>query len=200
MLDDFMLSLNTELDDGSIEEVLSLSSSQHVIALLGSCTIPHKESALKCCDEVDPVAESIGAVNCIIRRNSEKLFGCNTDYVGAISAIEDGLRGSVHINSATGSPLAEKLFVVIGVGGACKALAYGEKEKGARVVIANRIYECAKELADTIGGHALSISELNNFRPESHMILANTTSIGMQPNIDETPISKVCITFSFLLL
>lgn len=38
--------------------------------------------------------QSIGAVNCIIRRPSDaKLFGCNTDYVGAISAIENGLRG-----------------------------------------------------------------------------------------------------------
>ncbi|KAK1351858.1 Shikimate dehydrogenase (NADP(+)) [Heracleum sosnowskyi] len=155
-----------------------------------SCTIPHKETALRCCDEVDPVAESIGAVNCIIRMNNGKLFGCNTDYVGAISAIEDGLRGSQHISSATGSPLSGKLFVVIGAGGAGKALAYGAKEKGARVVIANRTYERAKELADTIGGHAISISELDNFRPESHMILANTTSMGMQPNVDETPISK----------
>ncbi|EOY06378.1 Dehydroquinate dehydratase / shikimate dehydrogenas, putative isoform 4 [Theobroma cacao] len=57
-----------------------------------SCTIPHKEAAVKCCDEVDPIAKSIGAVNCIIRRQSDgKLFGYNTDYVGAISAIEDGL-------------------------------------------------------------------------------------------------------------
>lgn len=51
----------------------------------------------------------------------------------------------------------------------------------------------ARELADTIGGHALSLSELDSFCPEDCMILANTTSIGMQPKIDETPISKVCI-------
>lgn len=62
------------------------------------------------------------------------------------------------------------------------------------------LQERARELADTIGGHALSISELDNFQPESHMILANTTSIGMQPNVNETPISKVCITLRFLLL
>lgn len=85
--------------------------------LKNSCTIPHKEAAVNCCDEVDPVAkvidalnlyiiclmdllnllkllQSIGAVNCIIRRESDgKLLGYNTDYVGAISAIEDGLRG-----------------------------------------------------------------------------------------------------------
>ncbi|EYU29752.1 hypothetical protein ABFS82_12G034800 [Erythranthe guttata] len=154
-----------------------------------SCTIPHKEVALSRCDEVDPVAKSIGAVNCVIRRpNDGKLFGCNTDYIGAISAIEDGLRE----NGASGpvSPLAGKLFVVIGAGGAGKALAYGAKEKGARVVIANRTYERAKELAEIIGGQALSLADLESFHPESGMILANTTSIGMQPKIEETPVPQ----------
>ncbi|KAF9673305.1 hypothetical protein SADUNF_Sadunf10G0010300 [Salix dunnii] len=202
-----------------------------------SCTIPHKEDAVKCCDEVHPVAKSIGAANCIIRRQSDgKLFGYNTDYVGAISAIEDGLRASQNVSNTVGSPLAGKLFIVIGAGGAGKALAYGAKEKGARVVIANRTYgeailqwgncfsftsffqliftvpflqpklftgffqtpllkfvktqERAKVLADIIGGDALSLADLENFHPEDGMILANTTSIGMQPKVDETPVSK----------
>ncbi|XP_024996693.1 bifunctional 3-dehydroquinate dehydratase/shikimate dehydrogenase, chloroplastic isoform X2 [Cynara cardunculus var. scolymus] len=156
-----------------------------------SCTIPHKESVVQCCDEVDPIAKSIGAVNCIIRRqNDGKLYGCNTDYVGAISAIEDGLRGSDVQNGSTVSPLAGKLFVVIGAGGAGKALAYGAKEKGARIVIANRTYDRARELAEIIGGEALSLADLSTYHPEEGMILANTTSIGMQPNIEETPISK----------
>ncbi|KAK9086585.1 hypothetical protein Syun_028979 [Stephania yunnanensis] len=156
-----------------------------------SCTIPYKEEALKCCDDVDPIAKSIGAVNLIVRRPSDgKLIGYNTDFVGAISAIEDGLRGSRNIKGETGSPLAGKLFVVIGAGGAGKALAYGAKEKGARVVIANRTYEKARELADLVGGDALSLSELENFHPEGEMILANTTSIGMHPKIDETPLPK----------
>lgn len=47
------------------------------------------------------ISQSIGAVNCIVRRNNGKLFGCNTDYVGAISAIEDGLRGFFHDSLAT---------------------------------------------------------------------------------------------------
>ncbi|KVH91369.1 hypothetical protein Ccrd_006604, partial [Cynara cardunculus var. scolymus] len=145
-----------------------------------SCTIPHKESVVQCCDEVDPIAKSIGAVNCIIRRqNDGKLYGCNTDYVGAISAIEDGLRGSDVQNGSTVSPLAGKLFVVIGAGGAGKALAYGAKEK-----------DRARELAEIIGGEALSLADLSTYHPEEGMILANTTSIGMQPNIEETPISK----------
>ncbi|GFP93411.1 bifunctional 3-dehydroquinate dehydratase/shikimate dehydrogenase chloroplastic [Phtheirospermum japonicum] len=154
-----------------------------------SCTIPHKEVALTCCDEVDPVAKSIGAVNCVIRRpNDGKLFGCNTDYIGAISAIESGLQGSRA--SGIGSPLAGKLFIVIGAGGAGKALAYGAKEKGARIVIANRTYDRARELADFVGGQALSLAELDSFYPENGMILANTTSIGMQPKVEDTPVSK----------
>ncbi|CAA3012052.1 bifunctional 3-dehydroquinate dehydratase shikimate dehydrogenase, chloroplastic-like isoform X2 [Olea europaea subsp. europaea] len=155
-----------------------------------SVTIPHKEAALACCDEVDPVAKSIGAVNCVVRRPDGKLFGCNTDYVGAISSIEDGLLGLQNGSTGTGSPLARKLFVVIGAGGAGKALAYGAKEKGARVLIANRTYDRARELADLVGGQALSLAELDNFRPEKGMILANTTSIGMHPKVNETPISK----------
>ncbi|KAK6803546.1 hypothetical protein RDI58_001330 [Solanum bulbocastanum] len=153
-----------------------------------SCTIPHKEAALDCCAEIDPTAKAIGAVNCIIRRPDGKLFGCNTDYIGAISAIEEGLQGSQP--SISGSPLAGKLFVVIGAGGAGKAIAYGAKEKGARVVIANRTYERARELAIVVGADALSLDELSNFHPENDMILANTTSIGMQPKVDDTPISK----------
>ncbi|CAL9772552.1 unnamed protein product [Musa acuminata subsp. burmannicoides] len=156
-----------------------------------SCTIPHKEAAVGCCDKVDPIAKSIGAVNTIIRRPSDgKLIGYNTDYVGAISAIEDGIRGSQGVGKETVSPLAGKVFVIIGAGGAGKALAYGAKEKGAKVVIANRTYERARELANLIGGHALTLAELETFHPEDGIILANTTSIGMQPNVNETPIRK----------
>ncbi|XP_020222637.1 bifunctional 3-dehydroquinate dehydratase/shikimate dehydrogenase, chloroplastic isoform X2 [Cajanus cajan] len=165
-----------------------------------SVTIPHKETALKCCDEVDPVAKSIGAVNCVIRRPTDgKLIGYNTDYVGAISAIEDGLRGKQNGSSTAVSPLAGKLFVVIGAGGAGKALAYGAKEKGARVVIANRTYDRARELADIIGGDALALADLGNYHPEDDMILANTTSIGMQPKVDETPISKSALKYYSLV-
>lgn len=155
-----------------------------------SCTIPHKEVAVTCCDEVDPIAKAIGAVNTIIRRPSDgKLIGYNTDYVGAISAIEDGIAG-YRVKDAAVSPLAGRLFVVIGAGGAGKALAYGAKEKGAKVIIANRTYERAKELANLIGGHALTLAELENYHPEDGMILANTTSIGMHPNVNDTPLSK----------
>eukprot|EP01018_Ginkgo_biloba_P017350 Gb_24244 [translate_table: standard] len=157
-----------------------------------SITIPHKEAALECCDEVDPVARSIGAVNTIVRRQSDgKLIGYNTDYGSAISAIEDVLKGKINSGDCTNnSPLSGRLFLVVGAGGAGKALAFGAKQKGARVVIANRNYERAKALASLVGGEAIPLDKLDSFCPEAGMILANTTSMGMHPNVNQTPVSK----------
>lgn len=55
------------------------------------------------------------------------------------------------------------------------------------------LLERAKVLADIIGGDAITLADLENFHPEDGMILANTTSIGMQPKVDETPVSKVSL-------
>jgi len=159
-----------------------------------SCSLPFKVDAVQCCNEHDPVAQSIGAINTIIRRPDGKLVGYNTDYIGAISAIEDGI-GGPGSKDAVISPLAGRLIVVVGAGGAGKAIAYGAKEKGARVVVANRTYEKAVSLANAIGGQALRLADLETFRPEDGMILANATSLGMQPNIDGTPIPKKALSF-----
>jgi 3-dehydroquinate dehydratase/shikimate dehydrogenase len=51
--------------------------------------------------------------------------------------------------------------------------------------------EKAVSLAAAVGGHALRLAELETFRPEEGMILANATSLGMYPNVDSTPIPKV---------
>ncbi|KAK9292866.1 hypothetical protein L1049_020955 [Liquidambar formosana] len=176
----------------SVSDFLTTYSSPDFVGY--SYTIPHKEAGLKCCDEIDPVAKAIGAISCMIRRPDGKLMGYNVDYLGAIAAIEEALRATNGASNGSGSPLAGKLFVVIGAGGAGKALAYGGKEKGARVVVANRTYEKAKELANKVGGDAITLDELDDFHPEDGMILANTTSVGMKPNTDLTPISKKALS------
>ena len=55
----------------------------------------------------------------------------------------------------------------------------------------------AQELATLIGGTALTLSELENYHPEEGMILANATSVGMYPNVNETPLSKVWNLLSY---
>lgn len=63
----------------------------------------------------------------------------------------------------------------------------------------------AAELAGKVGGKAISLDELDDFAPEDGMILLNTTSVGMKPKINETPISKVqasplsCVLFLYFL-
>ncbi|KAM7254971.1 hypothetical protein ACFE04_020212 [Oxalis oulophora] len=159
-----------------------------------SVGIPHKEAAMACCDEVHPLAKSIGAVNTIIRRPIDgKLVGYNTDCEASISAIEDALRER-QVSNIEGlphtSPIAGKTFVLVGAGGAGRALAFGAKTRGAKIVIFNRNYDRAKALAKAVSGEALPFESLDNFSPESGMILANASAIGMQPNSNQTPISK----------
>jgi len=136
--------------------------------------------------------QSIGAINTIIRRPDGKLVGYNTDYIGAISAIEDGIGGcnnyllsfhscmpwkkyqTLYVFTGPGSkdavisPLAGRLIVVVGAGGAGKAIAYGAKEKGARVVVANRTYG------------KISISIIHDVRcylASTHLLSCNPSSI-----------------------
>ncbi|XP_041016725.1 bifunctional 3-dehydroquinate dehydratase/shikimate dehydrogenase, chloroplastic-like isoform X1 [Juglans microcarpa x Juglans regia] len=158
-----------------------------------SVGIPHKEAAVGCCDEVHPLAKSIGAVNTIVRRPIDgKLIGYNTDCEASITAIEDALRDRRLLKGEASdtSPIAGKTFVLVGAGGAGRALAFGAKSRGARVVIFNRSYERAKALADAVSGEAFPYECLERFSPEKDMILANASAIGMEPNSDQTPVSK----------
>ncbi|KAL3849807.1 hypothetical protein ACJIZ3_011689 [Penstemon smallii] len=160
-----------------------------------SVGIPHKEAALRCCDEVDPLALSIGAVNTIVRSSDGKLIGYNTDCEASITAIEDAYRERYISYGQTSvvSPIAGKLFVLVGAGGAARAIAFGARNRGARVVIFNRNFERAKALAIAVSGEALPYEHLNEFQPEKGMILANSSSVGMEPNTDQSPVSKLAL-------
>ncbi|XP_051141955.1 bifunctional 3-dehydroquinate dehydratase/shikimate dehydrogenase, chloroplastic-like isoform X2 [Andrographis paniculata] len=161
-----------------------------------SVGIPHKETALSCCDEVHPLALGIGAVNTIVRRPSDgKLVGYNTDCEACITAIEDAYRARCVLNGQeqSVSPLAGKLLVLVGAGGAGRAIAFGAWSRGARVVIFNRNFERAKALAAAVSGEALPYESLNDFRPENGMILANASAVGMEPKADRTPVSKAAL-------
>nr|XP_007147104.1 hypothetical protein PHAVU_006G096400g [Phaseolus vulgaris]ESW19098.1 hypothetical protein PHAVU_006G096400g [Phaseolus vulgaris] len=158
-----------------------------------SVGIPYKEEVLRFCDELHPLAQSIGAVNTIIRRPGDgKLVGYNTDCEAAIAAIEDALieHGCNDGGASLGSPLAGRLFVLVGAGGAGKALAFGAKSRGARLVIFDIDFDRAKSLACAVSGEAQPYKELVNFQPEKGAILANATPVGMHPNTDRIPVAE----------
>ncbi|KAG8472873.1 hypothetical protein CXB51_034818 [Gossypium anomalum] len=142
-----------------------------------SVGIPYKEAVVEFCDEVHPLAESIGAVNTIIRRPCDgKLIGYNTDCEAAITSIEDALKGTL---------ISGKLFVLVGAGGAGRALAFGAKSRGARILIFDIDFERAKSLASAVLGEAQTFEQVINFRPEKGAILANATPLGMHPYTDQ---------------
>jgi len=156
-----------------------------------SVTIPHKEKALELCGEVDPVAAKIGAVNTLVRMPDGTLKGYNTDYVAAIDAIETAMGGRIGEEKNV-SPLSGKTVVVVGAGGAGRGLAFGAAFEGANVVIVNRGLERAEALAKACGGVARTMEDLQNGLVSGD-VLANTTSLGMVPEVNATPVPKSAV-------
>ncbi|KAL8166411.1 hypothetical protein V2J09_007910 [Rumex salicifolius] len=134
-----------------------------------SVGIPYKEAVIGFCDLVDPLAQ---------------LIGHNTDCEAAISSIEDALL------EADSSPLKGRMFLVVGAGGAGRALAFGAKTRGSRIIVCDRDYDRAKSLALDVAGDAIPFEDVNNFQPEKGAILANATPVGMHPSNDRIPVAE----------
>lgn len=146
-------------------------------------SIPHKEAVLSLLDDVDETAQQIGAVNTVTRRGA-KLVGSNTDWLGAVRAIE----------SAT--ELADTRAVVLGAGGAARAVVYGLCARGAKVTVLNRSPDRARQLCADLGAEAAGpISALEDI---PHDILVNTTSVGLAG--DESPVDPSWISASAVVM
>ena len=148
-------------------------------------TIPHKVTVIPFLDELDPLAEKIGAVNTIVN-NGGALRGYNTDASGFLQALlEKGIEPE------------GKSIVVIGAGGASRAITFILADKHARLVILNRAQELdwAKDLASRIGqtfGQKVDALELNRENLAKVLdkadVLVNATSVGMSPNVEAIPL------------
>jgi len=141
-----------------------------------SITIPHKTSAIKHIDKIDPLAEEIGAINTIVNDDGV-LTGYNTDCGGALKALEE-------VTTLNG-----KKAVLIGSGGAALAIAAGLMKKGVKLVVLNRTGDKARKLAQRVNasgsGGLDKLAEIS-----SADILINATSVGMQPKTDRSVIPK----------
>jgi len=146
-----------------------------------SITIPHKEAVMRIEMEKDPVARQVGAVNTLARRTERKplWYGMNTDAVAAADSLV-----------AVSGSLDGKNVAILGAGGAARAVAFGVKQRGARVFIVNRTPERAESLAREVGGAPMSIAKLVELKPD---VIVNTTPLGMHPNTDASPLEKAQI-------
>ncbi len=148
-------------------------------------TIPHKVVVIPLLDELDSLAKKIGAVNTIVN-NDGILRGYNTDAGGFLQAL-----------LAKGIEPGGKSIVIIGAGGASRAISFMLADKKACLVILNRLQELdwAKELASRIAqtfGQKVEALELNRGNLAKALdkadVLVNATSVGMSPNTEETPV------------
>ena len=163
-----------------LSDFLELATDIHVRGL--SVTIPHKVAVLTKLTRCDPAVEEIGACNTIILDNYER-FGYNTDYAAAILSIEVAMGGR-----ADGvSPIQGCSALVLGAGGAGKALAYGLQVRGARVTVTDSDPNRAVAVARQLGCTEVDWEMRHGYKCS---ILANCTPVGMHPNVDETPFDK----------
>lgn len=144
-----------------------------VLGLVGlSVTMPHKEAVIAGLDALDPAAESLGAVNCIERRDG-RLIGHNTDGAGFVSALR----------SERFAPEGSRC-VVLGAGGAARAVVLALHEAGAAdIAVVNRTADRAAQAA-ALAGDAGRAAPPDGLAAELRAadLLVNATPVGMGPN------------------
>ena len=157
-----------------------------------SVTLPHKENALKYLREkgaeVEELAQRIGAVNTItIDRSGPEpaLRGVNTDYAAILDSITDKL-------NITRGRLADLRVAVIGAGGTGRTAVAALARYGATVVVYNRTRDKADALAQEFNGHEGRVvaASMDKLCDSCCHVFINTTSVGMHPNVNESPLGE----------
>lgn len=142
-------------------------------------TIPHKEAIIPLLDEVDDAARRIGAVNTVVNRDGV-LVGYNTDGRGYVEALKEV------------TSLSNKRILIIGAGGAARAIFYTlAQEQSIQIDLYNRTASKSADLIQefSLGHLAQSISlEVAIKRLSDYDVVVQTTSVGMTPHTDESPL------------
>jgi shikimate dehydrogenase len=149
-----------------------------------NCTIPHKLAVMPHLDDITPTARKIGAVNTVVRQPDGSLLGENTDGKGFIRSVTEA-----------GMDLKGARAVVLGAGGAARAIAVELAEAGAAdVTIVNRTPERGQELAAHVQAKTGARTDFELWTgpyavPSGTQLLVNATSIALFPNVeDEVPL------------
>jgi shikimate dehydrogenase len=147
-------------------------------------TTPHKIEAAQLVDHLEPTVKLIGAINTIHNRQGE-LIGYNTDGVGALKSLRERV-----------SNLGEKEIVMLGAGGAARAIAFSLVGQCKSLTILNRTERKAKELANSLRSLGLSAQGVGLTSKILHKslsradILIHTTTVGMAPHTEHTLVKK----------
>mgnify|MGYP006085041193 FL=1 len=151
-------------DIASIESLKDVIKSNETLKGL-NITIPYKESVIPLLDRIDKEAKKIGAINTIKIHQDGSLVGYNTDHYGFAKALADFL------------PLKEKSALILGTGGASKAVSYVLDAMNYKYQLVSR----------TKTETTLSYDELNEDVISNHLLIINCTPLGTFPKTQEFP-------------
>jgi shikimate dehydrogenase len=148
-------------------EAVSALDAMRTLGLGGlSVTMPHKEAVAANVDRLDPAAAALRSVNTVVRGHDGLLVGHSTDGAGCVASIQE-----------TGAEVAGRSIVVLGAGGAARAVIDGFARAGAaEVVVVNRSADRAQQAA-ALAGAIGRVGSLDDVRAAE--IVVNATSVGM---------------------
>jgi shikimate dehydrogenase len=146
-------------------------------------TMPHKKTVMANLDRIDLSAQIINSVNTVLNKEN-LLFGFNTDGVGAVKALREN-----------GVELKGRKVLLLGAGGAARAIAYAMAKEADELTVLNRTVKQAQALTKLLEKTANKRIVAGSLSPEDIQqnlrdsdILINATSVGMKPHPDETPV------------
>lgn len=141
-------------------------------------TVPHKEKVIPLLDGITPVAEAIGAVNTIVKRDG-KMIGHNTDAAGLLADLH-----------TYGVKIQDRTVLVLGAGGSARAAVAACAGMGAKIKIIARRRDQAESLISylqlPVATYDLTINDLHRASHDCALIL-NCTPLGMSPNVNSSP-------------
>lgn len=160
-------------------EVTDLAGALSAMRVLGirgfGISFPFKQDVIPLLDRLDPIAEQIGAVNTVVRE-SGKLVGFNTDWIGAVRALEEVQR------------LEGAHVLLLGAGGAARAIAFGLRDKGCTTTIATRDMAKAERLARESQARAAPWDEVQN--AGRYDVVINATPVGQADREPASPVPQ----------
>lgn len=170
------------VEKGTVRQAVEGAYALNVLGM--NVTVPYKTQVISCLDEIDDMAERIGAVNTLVR--TEKGFkGYNTDMMGLYKAM---CSENIRLQGAE--------VIVLGAGGAARAVAFLCVSKGAAAVyMLNRTYEKAKQAADEVNlsfqKNTVLPMDMNGYKrlaDDRKYLAIQATSVGLYPNVRDAVI------------
>lgn len=150
-----------------IREFPALLSCKEFVGM--NVTMPYKQSIIPYLDTLDETAKDVNAVNVIHFTSDGKKIGYNTDAIGFMQSFKDMFPAEID--------LTNKQALIIGTGGAAKAVSYGLKKLGMQSIMVSRNPKSGQ----------LGYQDLTPERMQQTLAIINCTPLGMVPNVDAFP-------------